>query len=73
MAKSLLFHYYDAGAYDGETEHRIMVSFYSGEENGNIRIGQSELVLASKFPAYRDYLLEKTDWRAASPYYARRV
>lgn len=50
------FHFYDAGAYDGETEHRIMVNFYTGTTPG-----QSELVLASEWPAYRK-LLESHSW-----------
>jgi hypothetical protein len=53
--KTLHFHFYDAGAYDGETEHRIMCDFYS-LCNGKVTIGQSQLVLASEWPMFRTYL-----------------
>lgn len=60
MTKTLHFSFYDAGAYDGETEHRIMVNFYS-ITGGVMRPGQSSLVLASEWPKYRGYL-ERGGW-----------
>jgi hypothetical protein len=58
--KTLHFSFYDAGAYDGETEHRIMCSFYS-LTNGDRCPGQSQLVLASEWPLFRDHI-EKSGW-----------
>jgi hypothetical protein len=60
MPKTIHFHFYDAGAYDGETEHRIMVNFYSITD-GVMRPGQSSLVLASEWPTFRSYL-ERGGW-----------
>jgi len=54
------FSFYDVGAYDGETEHRIMCNFYSVRD-GKVIIGQSQLVLASQWPAYR-HCLESGGW-----------
>jgi hypothetical protein len=59
-AKSLHFHFYDAGAFDGETEHHIMCNFYSLTD-GEYRPGQSQLVLASEWPAYRAHI-ERNGW-----------
>jgi hypothetical protein len=63
MSKTLHFSFYDAGAYDGETEHRIMVSFFS-ITNGERRVGQSELVLASEWPTFRQHI-ERNGWQAS--------
>ena len=63
MAKTLHYHAYDAGAYDGETEHRIMCSFYSLVD-GECRPGQSELVLSSEWPKFKVYI-EKNGWTKA--------
>ena len=60
MTKTLHYHAYDAGAYEGETEHRIMCSFYSLVD-GEYRPGQSQLVLASEWPTYRS-LIERNGW-----------
>ena len=60
MTKTLHFSFYDAGAYDGETEHRIMCNFYSVVD-GQQRPGQSQLVLASEWPAYRSHI-EGNGW-----------
>ncbi len=56
----LYFNFYDAGAYDGETEHRIMCNFYS-LRNGKHNVGQSQLVLSSEWPSYRTHI-EKNGW-----------
>lgn len=61
MKKVLHFHFYDAGAYEGETEHRIMCNFYSLRSDGSINVGQSQLVLASEWPAYRTQI-ERNGW-----------
>ncbi len=58
--KTLHFHFYDAGAYDGETEHRIMCNFYSLRD-GKVNIGQSELVLASDWLTFRA-AIERNGW-----------
>lgn len=58
--RTLHFHFYDAGAYDGDTEHRIMCNFYSLCE-GKMNVGQSELVLASEWPTYRSHI-ERNGW-----------
>ena len=58
MTKTYHFRFYDAGAYDGETEHRIMCNFYTLAD-GREQPGQSQLVLASEWPAYRAHV-EKT-------------
>lgn len=63
MTKTLHFSFYDAGAYEGETEHRIMVNFFS-LTNGERRVGQSELVLASEWPRFREHI-EHNGWSAA--------
>jgi hypothetical protein len=60
MPKSLHFHFYDAGAYEGETEHRFMVNFYSVTD-GEYKPGQSSLVRASEWPKFRGYL-EQGGW-----------
>ena len=60
MDKSLHFQFYDAGAYDGQTEHYMMCSFYSIRD-GFIRIGQSQLVKMSEWTAYRA-LIERNGW-----------
>ena len=65
--KMLHFHFYDVGAYDGETEHRIMCNFYSLRD-GRINIGQSQLVLASEWPAYRA-TIEANGWTHRSHEY----
>lgn len=54
-ARALYFHFYDAGAYDGETEHRIMCCFWSVQD-GEPNIGQSQLVLASEWPKFRAFI-----------------
>lgn len=59
--RKLHFQFYDAGAYDGETEHRIMCSFYSLFDSGQMSPGQSELVLASEWPAFRAQI-EANGW-----------
>jgi len=59
-SRSLHFQFYAAGGYDGETEHRIMCNFYSLQD-GSIRVGQSELVLSSEWPAFRAQI-EKNGW-----------
>jgi hypothetical protein len=51
---------YDFGAYDGETEHHIMCTFYCLRD-GQLNIGQSELVLANQWPAYRAQI-ERDGW-----------
>lgn len=63
------FSFYDAGAYDGETEHRIMCSFYSIRD-GKTHIGQSELVLASEWPAFRA-IMEARGWTERKQTYGR--
>jgi hypothetical protein len=68
MARTLHFQFYDAGAYDGETEHRIMCSFYSLND-GAVNIGQSELVLSSEWPAFRAQI-EKNGWTHREHKYA---
>jgi hypothetical protein len=60
MTKTLHFNFYDAGAYDGETEHRIMCNFYSLRD-GRVNVGQSQLVLCSEWPAYRA-TIERNGW-----------
>lgn len=60
MPKSLHFQFYNAGAYEGETETRIMCSFYSLRD-GAVNIGQSQLVLSSEWPTYRAHL-ERAGW-----------
>lgn len=60
MTKTLHYHFYDAGAYDGETEHRVMCNFYSLHD-GTVGVGQSELVLASQWPAFRTHI-ERNGW-----------
>lgn len=60
MTKTLHFSFYDAGAYDGETEHRIMCNFYS-LRGGSVNVGQSQLVLASEWPTYRARI-ERNGW-----------
>jgi hypothetical protein len=59
--RTLHFHFYDAGAYEGDTEHRIMCNFYSLYPNGSINVGQSQLILASEWPAYKA-LIERNGW-----------
>lgn len=58
--KTLHFDFYDAGAYEGETEHRIMCSFYSLTD-GKLSVGQSELVPASEWPGYKAFI-EGNGW-----------
>lgn len=55
------YSFYDAGAYDGQTEHHIMCSFYSINEDGSKNIGQSQLVLASEWPQYK-LVIEGNGW-----------
>lgn len=69
--RGLYFHFRDAGAFDGETEHRIMCSFYSLAKDGSIRVGQCALVRASEWPTYRDYL-ERGGWKHREHYYDAR-
>jgi hypothetical protein len=69
MERQLFYSFYDAGAYDGETEHRIMFSFYS-DDGVDRRIGQSELVLASEAPAYHD-AIQARGWIPATIVYPR--
>ncbi len=61
MNKSRHYHFYDAGAFDGETEHRVMCSFFSYDADGHYRPGQSELVLSSEWPAFRKHI-EASGW-----------
>jgi hypothetical protein len=56
MQRTLHYSFYDAGAYDGETEHHIMCSFYSVNPDGTKNIGQSQLVLASEWPKYKAHI-----------------
>jgi hypothetical protein len=51
--------YYDAGAYEGETEHRFMFSFYRSEHQP----GQCELVRASELAQYLRYLAEHSHYQ----------
>lgn len=60
MVKTLHFHFYDAGAYEGTTEHYVMCSFYS-LCNGTVNIGQSQLVRSSEWPKYREHI-ETNGW-----------
>lgn len=69
MTRTLHFHFYDAGAYDGETEHRIMCSFYSLNA-GKVNVGQSELVLSSEWPAFRAHI-ERNGWSYREHKYGR--
>jgi len=64
--KTLHFHFYNAGRYDGETETRVMCNFYS-LSNGAMNIGQSQLVLASEWPAYRAHI-EANGWTHRTPW-----
>lgn len=70
MAKTLHFHFYDVGAYEGETERRVMCDFYSLLD-GSVRIGQSQLVLCSEWPAYRAHL-EAVGWTHREHKYTKR-
>jgi hypothetical protein len=65
MSKKLLFHFYNAGAHDGETETRVMVNFWSNTD-GRLSIGQSQLVRSSEWPKFREYL-ELGGWQNAAP------
>ena len=67
MTKTLHFHFYDAGAYDGEAEHRIMCSFYSLRD-GVHNVGQSKLVLSSEWSKFRAHI-EKNGWTHRAPTY----
>ena len=67
MTKTLHFSFYDVGAYDGETEHRIMCNFYSLTD-GRINIGQSQLVFASQWAQYRE-VLERGGWSHREHHY----
>jgi len=69
MDRTLHFHFYNAGAYDGETETRVMCNFCS-LRNGVMTPGQSQLVLSSEWPAYRTYI-EKTGWSQRKPTYGK--
>jgi hypothetical protein len=65
MEKTRHYHFYDAGAYEGETEHRIMCNFYSiSVVDGKKLPGQSQLVLASEWPKYKAHI-ERVGWVAA--------
>lgn len=66
--KKLHFSFYDVGAYDGETEHRIMCSFYSLID-GKVHIGQSQLMPASEWPAFR-LAIENNGWAHRDHSYA---
>lgn len=61
MPRALHFHFYDAGTYEGQIEHRIMCNFYSTRKVGGVNVGQSQLVLASEWPAYRAQI-EANGW-----------
>lgn len=63
--KTLHFHFYDAGPYDGEIEHRVMVNFFSVTD-GEYRPGQSSLVRASEWPKFRSHL-EQGGWQHRNP------
>lgn len=67
MAKSLHFHFFDAGSHDGETQRWTMCNHYSIRD-GKVHIGQSQMVKAEEWPAYREYL-ERGGWTERKPTY----
>jgi hypothetical protein len=62
MKIDLVYHAYNCGAYDGETETRIICNFGSLRADGTVRPGQSEIMLASEWPDYRTFI-EANGWR----------
>lgn len=68
-----IYHAYDMGAYEGETEHRFMFSFGSiwVDDSGrqDYRPGQSQSVLASEVSDYRRAI--EGNYKEADVIYAR--
>ena len=62
MVRRRFFHFYNMGAYDGETETRVMCNFFSRDENDKLHVGQSQIMLASEWPTYRD-IIERSGWK----------
>lgn len=67
MTKTLHFHFYDAGAGEGETQRWIMCSFYSLRDGAH-HVGQSQMVKVEEWPAYRAQI-EKNGWSHRAPSY----
>jgi hypothetical protein len=65
MTKALHFHFYDAGSYSGETQRWVMCNFWSLRD-GQRHIGQSQLVKAEEWPAYRAHI-EGNGWTHRDP------
>lgn len=51
-----IYHFYNVGRYDGETEERIICSFGRLREDGTVQPGQSEIMLSSEWPAYQKFI-----------------
>jgi len=69
MTKTLHFHFYDAGAYEGESQRYVMCNFFS-LRNGQHHVGQSQLVKSQEWPAYRAQI-EKNGWTHRAPEFSR--
>lgn len=69
MAKTLHFHFYDAGAYHGEAQRRIMCNFFSVID-GSMHVGSSQLVKSEEWPTYRAHI-ERSGWTHRAPFYGK--
>jgi hypothetical protein len=69
MTKTLHFHFYDAGAYSGETQRWIMCDFFSVID-GRMHVGSSQMVKLEEWPTYRGHI-ERNGWTQRQPFYGQ--
>lgn len=69
MTKTLHFHFYDAGAYQGESQRWTMCNFFSVVD-GKMNVGSSQLVKLEEWPAYRAQI-ERNGWTQRAPFYGK--